>query len=47
MELFRYEDEVIDTGVEDVDDEITEVSTGYTQTLTVVGVASDALNMCL
>lgn len=42
-ELFRYEDEVIDTGVEDVDDEITEVSTGYTQTLTVVGVASDAL----
>ena len=42
-ELFRYEDEVIDTGVEDVDDEITEISTGYTQTLTVVGVASDAL----
>ena len=42
-ELFRYEDEVIDTGVEDVDDEITEISTGYTQTLTVIGVASTAL----
>ena len=42
-ELFRYEDEVIDTGVEDVDDEITDVSTGYTQTLTVVGVAATAL----
>ena len=42
-ELFRYEDEVIDTGVEDVDDEVTEISTGYTQTLTVIGVASTAL----
>lgn len=42
-ELFRYEDEVIDTGVEDVDDEITDISTGYTQTLTVIGIANTAL----
>ena len=43
LELFRYEDEVIDTGVEDIDDEITDINTGYTQTLTVIGVASTAL----
>ena len=36
-ELFRYEDEVIDTGVEDIDDELQEISTGYTQTLTLIG----------
>ena len=41
-ELFRYEDEVIDTGVEDVDDEIQDISTGYTQTLTMVGSAVTA-----
>ena len=38
-ELYRYEDEVIDTGIEDVDDEITEISTGFTKTLVLVGVA--------
>ena len=41
-ELFRYEDEIIDTGIEDVDDEIQEVSTGYTQTLTLIGAAVTA-----
>ena len=41
-ELFRYEDEVIDTGVENIDDEIQEVSTGYTQTLTLIGAAVTA-----
>lgn len=41
-ELFRYEDEVIDTGVEDVDDEIQDISTGYTQTLTLIGAAVTA-----
>jgi hypothetical protein len=34
-ELFRYEDEVIDTGVDDIDDNI--VAEGYIQTLTLVG----------
>ena len=42
-ELFRYEDEVIDTGVENIDDELQEISTGYTQTLTLVGAAVTAL----
>lgn len=42
LELFRYEDEVIDTGVEDVDDEIAEIGTGYVQTLTLIGTASTA-----
>ena len=42
-ELFRYEDEVIDTGIEDVDDEVIEVSTGFTKTLVLVGVADTAL----
>ena len=37
-ELYRYEDEVIDTGIEDVDDEVTEISTGFTKTLVLVGV---------
>ena len=41
-ELFRYEDEVIDTGVEDIDDELQEISTGYTQTLTLIGAAATA-----
>ena len=41
-ELFRYEDEVIDTGVDDIDDEIQDVSTGYTQTLTLIGAAVTA-----
>ena len=34
-ELFRYEDEVIDTGVEDIDDNV--VEEGYIQSLTMVG----------
>ena len=42
-ELYRYEDEVIDTGIEDVDDEVTEISTGFTKTLVLVGVADTAL----
>lgn len=41
-ELYRYEDEVIDTGIEDVDDELQEISTGYTQTLTLIGAAITA-----
>ena len=37
-ELFRYEDEVIDTGIEAIDDTVLEEGgVGYTQTLTVVG----------
>lgn len=39
-ELFRYEDEVIDTGVEEIDDTTVgdgEGGVGYTQTLTLVG----------
>ena len=42
LELFRYEDEVIDTGVETVDDEISEIGTGYVQTLTLIGTAVTA-----
>ena len=42
LELFRYEDEVIDTGVETVDDEISEIGTGYVQTLTLIGAAVTA-----
>ncbi len=42
LELFRYEDEVIDTGVETVDDEIAEIGTGYVQTLTLIGAAVTA-----
>lgn len=41
-ELFRYEDEVIDTDVDDIDDELQEISTGYTQTLTLIGAAVTA-----
>lgn len=46
-ELFRYEDEVIDTGVESIDDEIQEI--GYIQTLNLVGTAVTAtgsVNIC-
>ncbi len=39
-ELFRYEDEVIDTGVETIDDEVEQL--GYIQTLTLVGSAATA-----
>ena len=39
-ELFRYEDEVLDTGVEQIDDNIKDE--GYIQTLTLVGTASTA-----
>jgi len=39
-ELFRYEDEVLDTGVETIDDEIEQI--GYIQTLTLIGAASTA-----
>ena len=35
-EVFRYEDETIDTGVGTIDDETTEI--GYSQTLTLTGV---------
>jgi hypothetical protein len=34
-ELFRYEDEVVDTGVDEIDDNVSKE--GYIQTLTVVG----------
>ena len=39
-ELFRYEDEVLDTGVEEIDNEIAQI--GYIQTLTLVGSAITA-----
>ena len=39
-ELFRYEDEVIDTDVEEIDDNIERQ--GYIQTLTLVGIGSTA-----
>jgi len=39
-ELFRYEDEIIDTDVETIDDNIKE--NGYIQTLTLVGIGSTA-----
>lgn len=39
-ELFRYEDEVLDTGVEEIDNEIEQI--GYIQTLTLVGSAVTA-----
>ena len=40
-ELFRYEDEVIDTNVDEIDDNV--VEQGYIQTLTMVGSASTAI----
>lgn len=39
-ELFRYEDEIIDTNIDEIDDNI--VDQGYIQTLTLVGSASTA-----
>jgi len=50
-ELFRYEDEVIDTGIDDIDDTLDEISgadgddifVGRTQTLTLIGAGSTAI----
>ena len=39
-ELFRYEDELIDTGVDDIDDEIAQI--GYIQTLNLIGAGTSA-----
>lgn len=39
-ELFRYEDEIIDTGIDEIDDNVED--RGYIQTLTMVGVATTA-----
>lgn len=39
-ELFRYEDELIDTGIDNIDDNVT--NEGYIQTLTLVGAAVTA-----
>ena len=39
-QLFRYEDEVIDTGIDNIDDNVDDA--GYIQTLTMVGVGSTA-----
>ena len=39
-ELFRYEDEVLDTGIDEIDDNIKDE--GYIQTLTLVGSAATA-----
>jgi len=49
-ELFRYEDEIIDTGVDDIDDTLEEIAgadgeeifLGRTQTLTLIGAGSTA-----
>ena len=40
-ELYRYEDEVIDTGIDTIDDEIEQL--GYIQTLTLIGTATTAV----
>ena len=40
-ELFRYEDEVVDTGVDEIDDNVSRE--GYIQTLTVIGTGSTAI----
>ena len=42
-ELFRYEDEVIDTGVDEIDDEIEQI--GYIQTLSLIGVGRTAVGI--
>lgn len=42
-ELFRYEDEVIDTGFDDIDDEIEQI--GYIQTLSLIGVGRTAVGI--
>lgn len=39
-ELFRYEDEVLDTDIDDIDDEIAQI--GYIQTLTLIGAGTTA-----
>ena len=39
-ELFRYEDEVIDTDITDIDDEIAQI--GYIQTLNLIGAGTSA-----
>lgn len=39
-ELFRYEDEIIDTGIDEIDDEL--VDLGYMVTFTLVGVGTSA-----
>jgi len=39
-ELFRYEDEIVDTNVSEIDDNI--INQGYSQTLTMVGTAATA-----
>ena len=39
-EVFRYEDETVDTGIGQIDDETTEI--GYSQTLTLTGVGTTA-----
>ena len=39
-ELFRYEDEVIDTGIDTIDDTVQDI--GYIQTLNLIGAASTA-----
>ena len=39
-ELFRYEDEVIDTGIDEIDDNLVDI--GYLQTLNMIGIASTA-----
>jgi len=46
-ELFRYEDEIIDTNVDEIDDEIAQI--GYIQTLTLIGsgrTATATPNIC-
>ena len=40
LQLYRYDDEVIDTGVDTIDDEIEQI--GYMQTLTLIGQAITA-----
>ena len=42
-ELFRYEDEVIDTNIDQIDTEIEEI--GYIRTLTMIGAGSSALGI--
>lgn len=39
-ELFRYEDEVIDTGIDEIDDSMQDA--GYTETLTLLGIGTTA-----
>ena len=43
-ELFRYQDEIIDTDVDFIDDNISDI--GYIQTLQMVGVGSTATAIC-